>query len=160
MSNARRIRDFERGDLVLAPHRAGDVVETVHERLLRVRVERELELEPVRMRDAQALEVDRQLVARGDRLLDPRELAGRERDRREAAQDRVLPEDVAERRRQHRAEAVVLERPRRMLARRAAAEVAAGEQDRRAGIAVQLEARVLHPVEEDELAVAGRARCA
>ncbi len=36
---------------------------------------------------------------------------------------RVLPEDVAERRRDDRVEAVVLQRPRRMLARRAAAEV-------------------------------------
>src|SRR5262249_30670884 len=51
-------------------------------------------------------------------------------------------------------EAVVLQRPRRVLARGAAAEVPAGEQDRPA-LAMQLERRILHPVEEEELAEPG-----
>src|SRR5581483_11220562 len=47
--------------------------------------------------------------------------------------------------------------PRRVLARRAAAEVAPREQDLRARVLrpVQLEVGILHPVEEEELAVAG-----
>ena len=73
---------FESGDLVGAGQRARDVVEAVDERLLRMRVEREVQLEPVRVRDAQVLEVDRQLVPSRDRLLDPRELLDRQRDLR------------------------------------------------------------------------------
>ena len=54
-------------------------------------------------------------------------------------------------------EAVVLERPGGVLPRRAAAEVPSGDQDRRPGVLgpVQLERRVLPPVVEQELAVAG-----
>ena len=63
---ARRVRRLESRDLVVAQQRARDVVEAVHERLLRVRVELERDAQPVGMRDRQALEVDGQLVARGD----------------------------------------------------------------------------------------------
>src|SRR5205807_10136890 len=67
----------------------------------------------------------------------------------------VLEEDVAERRREDRLEAVVLQAPRGVLARGAAAEVPARDQDLRAGVLrpVQLEGRILAPVPEDELAV-------
>src|SRR5258706_16093854 len=81
----------------------------------------------------------------------------RQRHGQQADLERVLPEDVAERRRDDRLEAPVLQRPWRVLARRAAAEIAPGEQDARVlGVrAVQLEVRVLAPVEEEELAEAG-----
>src|SRR5207249_2600265 len=81
----------------------------------------------------------------------------RELHRQQADLERVLPEDVAVGRRDDRGEAVILERPRRMLARRAAAEVPPGDQNARAlGLgAVELEARILAPVEEEELAEAG-----
>ena len=82
------------------------------------------------MRDLARLQVDRQLVLAGERRLDPFEVVLGELDRREAGLDRVRVEDVAEARREHDAEAAVLERPRCMLARGAAAEVAAGDEDR------------------------------
>ena len=102
-----------------------------------------------------ALQVDGQLVALLHRVLDVRQLVSRHDDGRQAGVDRVLPEDVAERRREHCTEAAILERPGCVLARGAAAEVAPGEQDRRAWASMQLESGILHPVEEEELAVPG-----
>ena len=69
----------------------------------------------------------------------------------------VGAEDVREARRDDGAEAVVLERPGGVLARRAAAEVAAGHQDRRAGVRglLEREALLAPPVPEQELAEAG-----
>ena len=55
--------------------------------------------------------------------------------RQQAVGHGVAAEDVGERRRDHGAEAVVGERPGRVLARRAAAEIGAGQQNRRAGVA-------------------------
>ena len=69
------MRRFVRGDLAGALQRAGDVVQAVDERLLRVRVELELEREPAGMGDPQLLEVDRQLVRRGERLAQRGDLA-------------------------------------------------------------------------------------
>src|SRR5205814_9681448 len=57
----------------------------------------------------------------------------------------------AERRGHDRLEPVILERPRRVLARGAAAEVAPGEQDLPL-LAVELEVGILAPVEEEEVA--------
>src|SRR3954454_13123405 len=142
-------------DLALATQRSRDVVEPMNERLLRVPVEAERDREAAGMADLEKLQVDRELVALVEPLAQLRHLCRRELHRSESRVDRVRAEDVAERRCDHDAEAVVLERPRRMLTRRAAAEVRADEQDGCAGIAVELEARVLHPVEEEELAVAG-----
>ena len=56
-----------------------------------------------------------------------------QRDRQQADLRAVGGEDVGERRRDDRREAVVLERPRRVLARGAAAEVAPGDEDRVGG---------------------------
>ena len=53
-------------------------------------------------------------------------------DRQQAVLERVAPEDVGERGADHRAEAEAGERPRRVLARGAAAEVVARQQDLRA----------------------------
>src|SRR5262249_27794687 len=76
---------------------------------------------------------------------------------------RVAPEDVGEGRGDHDLEAVLEQGPGRVLAGRAAAEVAAGEKDLRAGVGrvVELEARtgvavlVEPPVEEEVLPEAG-----
>ena len=82
-------------------------------------------------------EVDDQPEAgeRSDVVEEAVDLARRKHDRQEPVLEAVVEEDVAERRRDHRAEAVVHQRPRRMLARGAAAEVLAREQDRRAPVA-------------------------
>ena len=91
-----------------------------------------------------------------DRRHERLHVAGRQGDGHEPDLDRVREEDVAERRRDHDVEAVVLQRPRGVLPRRAAAEVRPGDQDPGAGAPrpVQLEVRVLPPVVEQELAVA------
>ena len=60
----------------------------------------------------------------------------------------VGPEDVGEARRDDRPEAVVLERPGRVLAAGPAAEVAAADEDR---VGRQVPARLLGPVEEQEV---------
>ena len=83
--------------------------------------------------------------------------------RQQPAAERVAAEDVGERRRDHRADAVVLERPHRVLARRAAAEVAPGHQHRAAAVRVLVEhevralgaAVVVAPGVEEERAEAG-----
>src|SRR6478735_2229559 len=101
-------------------------------------------------------EVDCQLFAGACTRHQLLHLRGRELHRQQADLQRVLAEDVAEGRRDHRLEAVVLERPRRVFPRRAAAEVPSREEDARALRlrAIELEARVLAPVEEEELAEA------
>ena len=78
----------------------------------------------------------------------PIDLRLRQHDRQQAVLEAVVVEDVGVRRRDHRAEAVVGERPRRVLARAAAAEVAAREQDRRALVArlVQHEVGIERPL--------------
>jgi hypothetical protein len=126
----RHVPRLEGGDLVFALERPRHVVEPVNERLLRVRVERERELETLWVRDAQRLEVDGQLVLRCDRALDACEVIGWNCDGREPGVDRVLPKDVAEGGSEDNSEAVVLERPRRVLARRATPEVAARKENR------------------------------
>ena len=80
---------------------------------------------------------------------------GGQHDRQQPDLRAVGAEDVGEARRDDRLEAVVLERPRRVLAARAAAEVAPGDEDR---VLRQLPARLLGPVVEQELAEARSAR--
>ncbi len=73
-------------------------------------------------------------------------------DRQQADLAAVVPEDVGEARRDHGAEPVVLQRPRRVLPARSAPEVGAGDEDRGARVAlvVQDERRVLPPLVEEE----------
>ena len=92
------------------------------------------------------LQIDRQLVAvRRRHLVEQR---GRpsfgQHDRQQAVLEAVVEEDVGEARRDDRAESRTAERPGRVLARGAAAEVLAREQDRGAPVArlVQHEVRV------------------
>ncbi len=92
----------------------------------------------------------------GERLPHRGDVLRRQLHGRQPAVDRVGPEDIAERRRDHDAKAEVLEGPRGMLARRTATEVAPCDQNRRVAILgdVQEKAGVAHPVVEEELPVA------
>ena len=77
--------------------------------------------------------------------------------RHETVLRRVVAEDVAEARRDHGLEAELLDRPHRVLARGAGAEVRAGDEDRRAGepLVVEHELRVVAPLGEQALLEAG-----
>src|ERR1700735_890411 len=75
-----------------------------------------------------------------------------EHDRHQPDLRAVGVEDVGEARRDDRLEAVILQAPRRVLARGAAAEVLAGDEDR---VGRQIPAGLLCPVVEKELAEAG-----
>ena len=57
------------------------------------------------------------------------EILGRHRDRQNAVLETVVVENVGERGRDHAADAEIEERPRRVLARGAAAEIVAGHQN-------------------------------
>src|SRR5262249_31578511 len=129
------------------------------------RVDREARLESVRRLDDLPLEVDRHLHA-GLLLGEPDQSAHLrllELDGQQAVLEAVAAEDVGEARGDHGAEAVVLERPRRVLAGGAAAEIAAGDQDAGAPVrrVVELEIGIERsvlpeaPVIEEELAEAG-----
>src|SRR5581483_7189001 len=144
----RRMRRLVRRDRVRLAQGQRRVVEPLEQALARVVVE--LEREPA---GGARFEVDRQLLAGPRTRHQLLHLLRRQLHRQEADLQRVLAEDVAEGRGDHDVEAVVLQRPRRVLARRAAAEVPAREQDP-AALRVQLEGGVLHPVEEEELAEA------
>ena len=153
------------GDLVLVLQRERDLVETVQEPGSRRLVEVERDVPPV---GSMIVRRSRSTVisapASGSTIPIRRftSSAGSV-DRDQADLRGVRAEDVAERRRDDDVEAVVLERPGGMLARRPAAEVATGQQDRRAGVhgSVELElgswlaVLVEAPVEEQELPVAG-----
>src|SRR3954471_15185523 len=144
-SDARRVRRLEGRDLVLVLEGAVDVVEPLQKALALEGVE----LEGVRA-GGLSLEVDRDLAA----ILHERlHLLLRQDDGDEADLHAVRAEDVAERRRHDRLEPVLLQAPGRMLARGATAEVPPGEEDLRAlrFRSVELEVRVLRPVEEEEL---------
>src|SRR5437763_13588269 len=75
-----------------------------------------------------------------------------ELDRQQSDLRAVGAEDVGEARGDHRHEAVVLERPRRVLAARSAAEVPPGDKDR---ILREIPPGLLRPVVEQEFAEAG-----
>src|SRR4051812_45249518 len=127
----------------------------MNERLLRVPVEAERDREAAGMADLEKLQVDRELVALVQPLAQLRHLRRRQLHRSDACVDGIRAEDVAEGLSDHDAEAIVLGRTRRILARLASAEVRACEHDGCAWLAVELDLAVLHPVEEEELAVAG-----
>jgi hypothetical protein len=94
------------------------------------------------------LEVDLARARRHQRV----DLVVRDHHRQQADLRAVAEEDVGEARRHDGGEAVVLQRPRGVLARGAAAEVGAGGEDRVGG---QVPAVLLGPVVEQELAEAG-----
>ena len=71
---ARRVRRFERCDLVCALKRSRDVVEALEQRLPLERVELEADAQAVRMRDLLRLQVDAELVSLRDGALHSVEL--------------------------------------------------------------------------------------
>src|SRR3954454_21865606 len=147
----RGVRRLVRRERRFVAERQRDVVEPFQQALAREVVQ--LEREAAR---GLRCEIDGDLLARVRALHQLLHLILRELHRQQPGLQRVLPEDVAERRCDHGVEAVILECPRCVLARRAAAEVAARNEDARALRlrTVQLEARILAPVEEEELAEA------
>src|SRR5204863_9337595 len=141
--------------------READLVEPVQQAVLAERIDVEVHAERlIGGRYGLLLEVHHQAEAREriafvEQAID---FALGEDDREKAVLERVDEEDVGVRRRNYAAEAVIDERPGRMLARGAAAEILPGEQDRRVAISrlVQHELRVLlPPVGEEALAEAG-----
>ncbi|GBH23829.1 hypothetical protein BvRS1_08780 [Burkholderia vietnamiensis] len=117
--------------------RQADVVIAVQQTVLAERGDLERILAAVARAHDLRLEVDRQLIAVErvrvvEQVID---LLLGQHDRQQPVLVAVVEEDVGEARRDDRAEAVLLERPRRVLARAAAAEVLAGEQHRRALVA-------------------------
>src|SRR2546422_8507454 len=103
--------------------------------------------EPEAVVHALLLEVDRELVLAARRLMAAEQLGdllGQEAHGDDPVLTTVRKKDVRERRREDRAEAVLAERPDRVLARRTATEVLPGEEDARPprnGV-VELEVRI------------------
>ena len=117
--------------------RQRDVVEAVQQPVLDLRVDLEAR-RPARPADLLGGQVDLGLARLGDRGA----LLGGQLDRQQPDLGAVGAEDVGEARGDDRLEAVVLERPGGVLAARAAAEVAPGDQDR---VGRQLPARLAGP---------------
>jgi P-type Cu+ transporter len=153
---------LEDGDVVDVAQGQADVVEAFHQPPAGVVVDVEGRLDAGRVRQHQAaVQVDDDLGGRVglDGVLQGGHRALGQRDRQQAGLGRVRAEDVAEPRRDHDAETVVGQRPDRVLAGRAGAEVGARDQDRRAVVLrlVEHEGRVLAPGGEQSLAEAGPA---
>ena len=144
------------GDLGLAVERQGDVVPAVQQVLAACRIGLERRLATRRQRHDLALQVDRHLGRRSGQQLG--HVVGSEHDAEQADLGAVGAEDVGVRRRDDGAVAPVLQGPRRVLARRARAEVGAGDEDLRVpelGPCEHEVGIVVAPVEEQELAEAG-----
>src|SRR5208282_1539875 len=152
-------------DPVLVRERQRDIVETLEQALLLERLYLEMRRPSEIVGHGLLFEIDREpvgLVVSGGtkNMLD---LAGRQRDRKETVLQTVVVEDIGEPRRDHRAEARVIERPHRVFARTAAAEVVAREQNRRALIARLVQRKIFvlaavgiePPVDEQSLLEAG-----
>src|SRR5262245_17668269 len=141
---------LEGADLVRVAQREADLVEAVEQAVLVERGDVEAEaFRTIRGRDRLLPQIDYQFETgkrRGiiEKLVD---LGLRQGDRQEAVLQRIVLEDLPERGRDHGAEAVVAQRPGRVLARGADAEVLAREQDLRALVArlVEHEPGILAP---------------
>ena len=117
--------------------RLADVVQPVQQRVLAERVDVEVDFLAVRPDHHLALEIDGDArVAAEFRIVDQR-IADRARqaDRQQAVLEAVVVEDVAERWRDDAADAEIGQRPRSVLARRAAAEVLVRDDDLRVAVA-------------------------
>ena len=124
-----------------------DVVEPVEEPVLDLLVDLEPDHAGGRV-DGLVVEVDPRRAGLGDR---PAVVLGEDH-RQQPDLGAVAVEDVGERGRDDRLEAEVLQRPGRVLARGATAEVATRDQDR---VRLELDLAVADPVVEEELAEAG-----
>src|ERR1043165_590651 len=115
----------------------------------------EQDRQPLSVFNRLPLEIDRQLIT--DLLLraahDLRHLIRSQNDRQHAVLKTVVREDVRERRRDDRSEPKLTERPRRMLARRAATEILIRYEYRRALVTrlVQHKRRIRTPVVKQKL---------
>src|SRR6185312_11494370 len=124
---------FEIRDPALVAQRQPDIVPAVDQALFPERIDLELDHAAVGSADFLRLQIDRDDgvgAAFGivHQLVD---LRLRQNDRKNAVLEAVVVEDVGEARRNHALDAEVEQRPRRMLAARAAAEIRAGDQDLR-----------------------------
>src|SRR5262245_3687583 len=151
---------LERADLVRVAQREPDLVEPVEQAVLAEWVDVETEaLRAIDGRDRLLLQINHQSKT-GKRRSVVEELVDlglRQGDRQEAVLQRVVLEDLPERRCDYGAEAVVAQRPRRVLARGADAKVLAREQDLRALVTrlVEHELGVLAPRGEAGVAEPG-----
>jgi len=128
------MRGLERRDLVCAVQGARDVVEAVDQRLLRMRIELEAQVEPTRMRDPQVLEIDGQLVAGVERSRTRAIASGGSCTGASPLLIALARKMSPKRGCDDNSKTEVLERPGRVLARRATTEVPPGDQDRRVAI--------------------------
>ena len=137
---------FKSLDLVALAQREADVVKAVEQAILAEGLNIKRNLLALRLHDDLTLQVNREGVAgEGKALVEQLgHLRLRQRDGQQAVLEAVVKEDVGIAGRNDGAKAVLVQRPGRVLARGAAAEVLACQQDRRTCIArlVQHEVRV------------------
>src|SRR5882672_3483523 len=136
---------LEGADLVRVAQREPDVVEAVGEAVFAERVDVEAHrLGAVRGRDDLLFEIDDQPESgeRGDFVQQPVHLGFGEHDGEQAVLAAVVEEDIGVRGCDDRAKSVLAERPGRVLARAAAAEVLACDQDARTPVARLVEHEV------------------
>src|SRR6266480_546386 len=138
---------FESCDPGFLAQRASDLIRSREQHLATVRLHGERGAEPEAVVHALLFQVDGELILTACGLMAAEQLGdllGQEAHGHEPVLTAVREEDVRERRREDRAEAVLAEGPDRVFARRAAAEVLPGEEDARAPGAgvVELEVRV------------------
>src|SRR5487761_134250 len=127
---------LELGDRRLFLEGQADVVDAVEQALLAELIDFKMHDLAIGARDGLARQVDGEPRIRtlAGVVHQMRHGLSRQRDRQNAVLEAVAVEDVGEARRDHGANAEIEERPRRMLARRAAAEVLARHQDLRLAI--------------------------
>src|ERR1700752_3381838 len=136
---------LEGADLVRVREREGDLVDPVQQAMLAERFDLEAkDVRAVERGNALLLEIDGEPESRKgfglvEELVD---LMRRQDDGEQTVLEAVVEEDVAERGRNERAKPVVEQRPRRVLARAAAAEVAARKQYLRALVALLVQHEV------------------
>src|SRR5207244_8566450 len=126
---------FEAADPRSARQEAADLIAAGEQHLPPVGLHGERGAESEAVVHALLLEVDGELILAACGLMAAEQLGdllGQEAHGHEPVLTAVREEDVRERRREDRAEAVLAEGPDRVFARRAAAEVLPGEEDARA----------------------------
>src|SRR6185437_7227688 len=150
---------FELVECVRVAQRQADVVEALEQAIAAEWIDGETRREPLVVAHRVFFERDGQLVVVALRCAVEQRLhllLG-QRDEQNAVLAGVRVEDVGEGWRDDAAEAVIGQRPRSVFSRGPAAKVARGDENLRALVAriVELKARVLAPVEEQKITVAG-----
>src|SRR5438445_1971966 len=131
-ADARRMRGFVGGDRYIFPEQKSELVDPVQQTVSGKRIDRERVRRSVGQRRALRGEIDGHPCARRFRqLVDEACIrSGSKGDWEQAVLERVVPEDIGEAGADDGAEAEVEQCPWRVLARRAAAKVVAGDEDR------------------------------